>query len=62
MYFILSVKYRKNRFDPSVEQQIQADVNSALAPLGMTETTKQKELVGLVSSFMMLEEFSSSNK
>jgi len=37
--------------------QIQAEVNIKLNLLGLEDTQKQQELIGLVSSFMILEEF-----
>lgn len=57
VYFVLNTKYKKNRFQESFEKKIAEDVNSALSPLGMTDPEKQKELIGLVSSFMIMEEY-----
>ena len=56
VYFIISSKYKKDRFSETAQKGIAHDCGKVLAPLGMTDPIKQQELIGLVSSFMIMEE------
>ena len=50
-------RFGSDRFAEAAQMQIQAEVNIKLNLLGLEDTQKQQELIGLVSSFMILEEF-----
>ena len=50
-------RHAEQRFDDRGQKMIAAEVSAALTPMGIAEFEKQEELVELVSSFMMVEEF-----
>ncbi len=50
-------KYKDDRFSETSQKKIQIEAGEELKKLGMEDTAKQTELIGLVSSFMILEEF-----
>jgi hypothetical protein len=50
-------RHADQRFDDRGQKMIAAEVSAALTPMGIAEFEKQEELVELVSSFMMVEEF-----
>ena len=41
VYFIINSKYRGDRFSETAQKNIAEDCNTALSPLGMTDTSKQ---------------------
>ena len=50
-------KFKDDRFSETSQKKIQVESAQELTRLGMSDTGKQQELIGLVSSFMILEEF-----
>ena len=50
-------KYDVDRFSDEGQKQIAIEARAALGPLGMTDETQQADLIGLVSSFIIIEEF-----
>jgi hypothetical protein len=56
VYAVIS-QYRDNRFSEEAQKHIAEEVQIELSLLGMSDTQKQQELIGLVSSFMIIEEF-----
>ena len=50
-------KYKGDRFSDVAQKSIAEESDAVLRPLGMTDPARQAELIGLVSSFMIIEEF-----
>lgn len=50
-------KFDVDRFSEEGQKQIAIESRAALAKLGMTDETKIADLIGLVSSFIIIEEF-----
>ena len=48
---------RDLRFSDEAQRAIAEQVHQELSQLGMSDQAKQKELIGLVSSFMIVEDF-----
>ena len=55
-------KFKNDRFSETAQKQIQSEASAELAKLGMSNTTKQQELIGLVSSYMILEEYKTNSR
>jgi hypothetical protein len=55
-------KFKNNRFSETAQKQIQTEASAELTKLGMSNTTKQQELIGLVSSYMILEEYKTNSR
>ena len=55
-------KFKNDRFSETAQKQIQVEASAELSKLGMSNTTKQQELIGLVSSYMILEEYKTNSR
>ena len=55
-------KFKNDRFSETAQKQIQTEASAELTKLGMSNTTKQQELIGLVSSYMILEEYKTNSR
>ena len=61
VYNVIS-QFGSNRFSEEAQNKISEEANIALRALGMADQTKQADLIGLVSSFMIIEELKQQAK